>query len=54
MNLASKLAPLDAPFTPGIVGRVAQARRHGRLLVLRGRLTLQLRDRDVELSEGEL
>jgi mannose-6-phosphate isomerase-like protein (cupin superfamily) len=34
---------------------VAQARRDGDFfLVVKGRLTIQLRDRDVELEEGEL
>jgi mannose-6-phosphate isomerase-like protein (cupin superfamily) len=71
VNLASKLALLDAPFSPGIVGRLNDYKlevvkvkgefvwhKHEEtddfFLVLRGRLTIQLRDRDVELSEGEL
>jgi len=71
INLADKLALLDTPFTPGIVGflndyKLAVVKAHGEFvwhkhddtddffLVLRGRLTIQLRDRDVELGEGEL
>ena len=71
INLAEKLALLDGPFQPGIVGylndyKLAVVKVHGEFvwhkhddtddffLVLSGRLTIQLRDRDVELSEGEL
>ncbi len=71
INLAEKLALLDAPFVPGIVGRlndyklvVVKVRgefvwhKHDEtddfFLVLSGHLTIQLRDRDVELSAGEL
>ena len=71
VNLAEKLALLDAPFQPGIVGtlndyKLAVVKVDGELvwhkhddtddffLVLSGRLTIQLRDRDVELSAGEL
>ena len=71
VNLAEKLALLDAPFQPGIVGflndyKLAVVKAEGEFvwhkhddtddffLVLRGRLTIQLRDRDVELGEGEL
>src|SRR3954454_3775436 len=71
VNLADKLALLDRPFNPGIVGylndhKLAVVKARGEFvwhshqdtddffLVLRGRLTIQLRDRDVELSEGEL
>lgn len=71
VNLAAKLALLDEPFSPGIVGymndhKLAVVRVRGEFvwhshadtddffLVLRGRLTIQLRDRDVELDEGEL
>ena len=71
VNLAEKLALLDAPFRPGIVGslndyKLAVVKAHGEFvwhkhddtddffLVLSGRLTIQLRDRDVELSAGEL
>ena len=71
VNLAEKLALLDRPYSPGIVGylndlKLAVVKVKGEFvwhehddtddffLVLRGRLTIQLRDRDVELSEGEL
>ena len=71
VNLAAKLALLDKPYSPGIVGylndyKLAVVRVHGEFvwhkhddtddffLVVRGRLTIQLRDRDVELSEGEV
>ena len=71
VNLAEKLALLDKPFSPGIVGhlndyKLAVVKAHGDFvwhrhdetddffLVLQGRLTIQLRDRDIELSEGEL
>jgi mannose-6-phosphate isomerase-like protein (cupin superfamily) len=71
VNLAQKLALLDEPYTPGIVGflnenKLAVVKVKGEFvwhkhddtddffLVLSGRLTIQLRDRDVELSEGEL
>ncbi len=71
VNLAEKLARLDAPFRPGIVGylndhKLAVVRVQGEFvwhahedtddffLVLRGHLTIQLRDRDVELDAGEL
>jgi mannose-6-phosphate isomerase-like protein (cupin superfamily) len=71
VNLAEKLALLDAPFQPGIVGylndyKLAVVKTHGEFvwhkhddtddffLVLAGRLTIQLRDRDVELAAGEL
>ena len=71
VNLAEKLALLEKPFSPGIVGymndhKLAVVRVKGEFvwhshadtddffLVLRGRLTIQLRDRDVELAEGEL
>ena len=72
VNLAEKLAQLDAPFQPGIVGtlndnKLEVVKVHGEFvwhthedtddffLVLSGRLTIQLRDRDdVELSAGEL
>jgi mannose-6-phosphate isomerase-like protein (cupin superfamily) len=71
INLAEKLAQLDAPFRPGIVGhlndyKLAVVKAHGEFvwhkhdetddffLVLAGRLTIQLRDRDVELGPGEL
>jgi len=71
INLASKLALLDAPYKPGIVGylndyKLVVVKAHGEFvwhkhdetddffLVLAGRLTVQLRDRDVELGPGEL
>jgi mannose-6-phosphate isomerase-like protein (cupin superfamily) len=71
VNLAEKLALLDAPFQPGIVGylndlKLQVAKVKGEFvwhshpetddffLVLEGRLTIQLRDRDVELGPGEL
>ena len=71
VNLAEKLALLDAPFQPGIVGtlddyKLAVVKVDGEFvwhkhddtddffLVLEGRLTIQLRDRDVELGPGEL
>ena len=71
VNLAEKLALLDRPYSPGIVGflndlKLVVVKVHGEFvwhkhddtddffLVLRGRLTIKLRDRDVELSEGEL
>jgi mannose-6-phosphate isomerase-like protein (cupin superfamily) len=71
VDLAEKLAGLDEPFRPGIVGylndyKLVVVKVHGAFvwhkhddtddffLVLRGRITIQLRDRDVELREGEL
>src|SRR5919204_5176042 len=71
VNLAEKLALLDAPFQPGIVGylndyKLAVVKVEGEFvwhkheetddffLVLAGRLTIQLRDRNVELRAGEL
>jgi mannose-6-phosphate isomerase-like protein (cupin superfamily) len=71
VNLAEKLALLDKPYAPGIVGylndyKLVVVKVHGEFvwhkhddtddffLVLRGHLTVQLRDRDVELDEGEL
>ena len=71
INLAEKLALLDGPFRPGIVGtlndyKLVVVKANGEFvwhkhddtddffLVLSGRLTIQLRDRDVELSPGEL
>jgi len=71
VNLAEKLALLDGPYRPGIVGyyndnKVAVATMLGEFtwhshpdtddlfLVLDGHLTIQLRDRDVELGPGEL
>lgn len=71
VNLAEKIALLDKPYTPGIVGylndfKLQVVKVQGRFvwhshedtddffLVLSGRLTIHLRDRDVELAEGEL
>jgi mannose-6-phosphate isomerase-like protein (cupin superfamily) len=71
VNLAEKLALLDAPYEPGIVGylnddKLVVVRVHGEFvwhkhddtddffLVLKGRLTIQLRDREVVLEPGEL
>jgi mannose-6-phosphate isomerase-like protein (cupin superfamily) len=71
INLADKLAQIDGPFKPGIVGylndyklEVVKAKgefvwhKHDDtddfFLVVHGHLTIQLRDRDVELSEGDL
>ena len=71
VNLADKLALLDAPFQPGIVGQLNDyklevVKVHGEFvwhkhddtddffLVLSGRLTIQLRDRAVELFPGQL
>ncbi len=69
--LAEKLALLDAPYSPGIVGflndyKIAVVKVRGPFVwhkhddtddffyVLAGRMTIQLRDRNVELREGEL
>ena len=71
INLAEKLALLDRPFQPGIVGylndyKLVVVKVHGEFtwhkhdetddffLVLSGRVTIQLRDRDVVLEAGEL
>jgi mannose-6-phosphate isomerase-like protein (cupin superfamily) len=71
INLSEKLAVLDAPYQPGIVGmlndyKLVVVKVDGEFvwhkhddtddffLVLSGQLTIQLRDRDVELSPGEL
>ena len=71
VNLAEKLALLDGPFQPGIVGylndyKLVVGRVEGEFvwhshpetddffLVLEGRLTVQLRDRNVVLEAGEL
>ena len=71
VNLAEKLALLDAPFQPGIVGflndyKLAVVKAEGEFvwhkhddtddffLVLSGRLTIHLRDRDVSLGQGEV
>ena len=71
INLAEKLAQLDRPYRPGIVGylndyKLVVVKALGEFvwhkhddtddffLVLSGRMTIQLRDRDVELGEGEM
>src|ERR687888_1694013 len=71
VNLAEKLALLDGPYQPGIVGylndyKLITVKVQGEFvwhkhdetddffLVLDGHLTIQLRDRDVELDPGEL
>ena len=71
IDLAAKLALLDRPYTPGIVGylndyKLVVVKVKGEFvwhkhddtddffLVLKGHLTIQLRDRNVELDEGEL
>lgn len=71
VNLAEKLALLDRPFSPGVVGtlndlKLMVVKAHGEFvwhkhddtddffLVVKGRLTIRLRDRDVQLEEGEL
>jgi mannose-6-phosphate isomerase-like protein (cupin superfamily) len=71
VDLGEKLALLDAPFSPGIVGYLndyklvvvkvrgefvwhSHADTDDFFLVLSGRLTIQLRDRDVVLEPGQL
>ena len=71
VNLLEKLALLDKPYSPGIVGYVNDYKlqivkvkgefvwhKHDDtddfFLVVQGRLTIQLRDRDVVLDAGEL
>jgi mannose-6-phosphate isomerase-like protein (cupin superfamily) len=71
INLAAKLALIDKPYEPGIVGYVNDYKlqivkikgpfvwhRHDEtddfFLVISGRLTIHLRDRDVELEQGEI
>ncbi len=71
VKLAEKLAAIDQPFSPHIVGyyndhKIQVAKVRGEFvwhahpetddlfLVLAGRLTMQLRDRDVELGAGDL
>jgi mannose-6-phosphate isomerase-like protein (cupin superfamily) len=71
VNLADKLAQLDEPYVPGIVGylndyKLVVVKVRGEFvwhkhddtddffLVLKGHLTIQLRDRDVALGEGEM
>jgi mannose-6-phosphate isomerase-like protein (cupin superfamily) len=71
INLAAKLALLEKPYEPGIVGfindyKLQVVKVKGQFvwhkhedtddffLVLSGRLTIHLRDRDVELEPGEI
>ena len=71
VNLAEKVAQLDRPYIPGIVGylndyKLVVVKVRGEFvwhkhddtddffLVLSGRMAIQLRDRDVELGEGEM
>jgi mannose-6-phosphate isomerase-like protein (cupin superfamily) len=71
VNLAEKLALIEKPFSPKIIGelndhKLELAKVKGEFvwhshpdtddffLVLSGRVTIQLRDRDVELGPGEL
>jgi len=71
VNLAEKLAKLDGPYQPGLIGYLNDYKllvvkiqgefvwhKHDEtddfFLVLKGRLTIQLRDRDVVLEPGEL
>ena len=71
INLAAKLALLEKPYEPGIVGFINDYKlqvvkvkgpfvwhKHDDtddfFLVLSGRLTIHLRDRDVELEPGEI
>jgi mannose-6-phosphate isomerase-like protein (cupin superfamily) len=71
INLAAKLALLENPYEPGIVGFINDYKlqvvkvkgpfvwhKHEDtddfFLVLRGRLTIHLRDRDIELEPGEI
>jgi mannose-6-phosphate isomerase-like protein (cupin superfamily) len=71
INLAEKLALLDKPYVPGIVGYINDYKlqvvkvkgpfvwhKHDEtddfFLVISGRLTIHLRDRDVVLDPGEI
>jgi mannose-6-phosphate isomerase-like protein (cupin superfamily) len=71
INLAAKLALLENPYEPGIVGflndyklQVVKVKgpfvwhKHDEtddfFLVISGRLTIHLRDRDIELEPGEI
>jgi mannose-6-phosphate isomerase-like protein (cupin superfamily) len=71
INLAEKLALLDTPYAPGIVGFINDYKlqvvkvkgpfvwhKHDDtddfFLVISGRLTIHLRDRDIELAPGEI
>ena len=71
INLAEKLALLEKPYEPGIVGFINDYKlqvvkvkgpfvwhKHEEtddfFFVIRGRLTIHLRDRDIELDPGEI
>ena len=71
INLAAKLALLEKPYEPGIVGFINDYKlqvvkvkgpfvwhKHEDtddfFLVLSGRLTIHMRDRDVDLEPGEI
>ena len=71
INLAAKLALLERPYSPAIIGhlndlKLMLVKARGEFiwhthddtddffLVLSGRLTIRLRDRDVHLDAGEL
>jgi mannose-6-phosphate isomerase-like protein (cupin superfamily) len=71
INLAAKLALLERPYEPGIIGFINDYKlqvvkvkgpfvwhKHEDtddfFLVLSGRLTIHLRDRDIELEPGEI
>jgi mannose-6-phosphate isomerase-like protein (cupin superfamily) len=71
INLAAKLALLEKPYEPGIIGFINDYKlqvvkvkgpfvwhKHEDtddfFLVLAGRLTIHLRDRDIELEPGEI
>jgi mannose-6-phosphate isomerase-like protein (cupin superfamily) len=71
INLAQKLALLEMPYEPGIVGFINDYKlqvvkvkgpfvwhKHDEtddfFFVISGRLTIHLRDRDVELEPGEI
>jgi mannose-6-phosphate isomerase-like protein (cupin superfamily) len=71
INLAEKLALLEKPYEPGIVGFINDYKlqvvkvkgpfvwhKHDEtddfFLVISGRLTIHLRDRDIELCPGEI
>ena len=71
INLAEKLALLDKPYVPAIVGHMNDYKlqivkvkgpfvwhKHDEtddfFLVIRGRLTIHLRDRDITLAPGEI
>jgi mannose-6-phosphate isomerase-like protein (cupin superfamily) len=71
INLAAKLALLEGPYKPGIVGRLNDYKlqvvklkgpfvwhKHDEtddfFLVITGRMTIHLRDRDIQLEPGEI